>query len=72
MLVLARRAGEEIVINGCIRITVVRIKGNQVRLAISAPRSVCVDRHEVHARRAEFLDEWRLPSPPPLPEATAP
>jgi carbon storage regulator len=52
MLVLTRRAGEEIVIAGCIRITVVAIRGKQVRLGIAAPRSVGVRRQEIRARRA--------------------
>ena len=56
MLVLTRRIGEEIVIGGNIRVTVVAVEGNKVRLGITAPRDIAVDREEVHARRAEFLD----------------
>ena len=56
MLVLTRRIGEEIVIGGNIRVTVVAVEGNKVRLGITAPRDVSVDREEVYARRAEFLD----------------
>ena len=56
MLVLSRRIGEEIVIAGSIRVTVVSIRGEQVRLGIVAPPTVLVDREEVHARRAEFSD----------------
>jgi carbon storage regulator len=59
MLVLTRRLGEEIVIDGDIRVTVVAIKGDQVRLGVSAPKFVTVDREEVHQRRAEFLDPGR-------------
>ncbi len=51
MLVLSRCPGEEIVIDGNIRVTVVEVRGNQVRLGISAPPSVTVDRQEVHDRR---------------------
>ncbi len=54
MLVLTRRLGEEIVINGDIRVTVVLVKGDRVRLGIVAPASIPVDRSEVHERRAEF------------------
>ncbi len=54
MLVLTRRPGESVVIDGGIRITVVAVQGNKVRLGIVAPDSVRVDRQEVHARRAEF------------------
>lgn len=62
MLVLTRRVGEEIVVGGNIRITVVSVKGNRVRIGVTAPESVRVDRKEVHDRRAEFgseLDETR-------------
>jgi carbon storage regulator len=51
MLVLTRRLGEEIVIDGNIRVTVVGVKGDKVRIGISAPDSVVVDRQEVHRRR---------------------
>lgn len=54
MLVLTRRIGEEIVINGDVRVKVVLIKGDRVRLGIIAPDYVAVDRQEVHQRRAEF------------------
>jgi carbon storage regulator len=54
MLVLSRRVGEEIIINDNIRVTVVAVKGDRVRLGIVAPRDVSVDRSEVHARRSQF------------------
>jgi carbon storage regulator len=65
MLVLTRRVGEEIVINGNIRVIVTSVKGDQVRLGIIAPASVPVDRKEVHERRAEFQyeGEWAQPIP---------
>ena len=47
MLVLSRRLGEEIVIDGYIRMTLVEIKGGQVRLGITAPGSVRVLRQEL-------------------------
>jgi carbon storage regulator len=47
MLVLSRRLGEEIVIAGDIRVTVVAVDGNQVRLGIAAPTSVPVARLEL-------------------------
>lgn len=55
MLVLTRRVGETIVIDGDIQVTVVGVKGDRVRLGITAPASVTVDRQEVHERRAEFV-----------------
>jgi carbon storage regulator len=54
MLVLSRRVGEQIVIAGSIRLTIVAVKGDAVRLGIMAPPEVAVDRQEVHERRAEF------------------
>jgi carbon storage regulator len=56
MLVLTRRIGEEIVIGSGIRVTVLGVQGNRVRLGITAPPSVAVDRAEVRQRRAEFTD----------------
>jgi len=51
MLVLTRSVGERLVINdGEIRVSVLEIRGNQVRLGIEAPRHVSVHREEVYAR----------------------
>jgi carbon storage regulator len=47
MLVLSRHTHEQIVINGDIVVTVVRIEGNKVKLGIEAPREITVDRREV-------------------------
>jgi carbon storage regulator len=54
MLVLTRKLGEEIVIDGGIRITIVAVKGDRVRVGITAPPEVRVDREEVHQRVHEF------------------
>ena len=49
MLVLSRRPNEEIIINdGKIRIVVVKISKDQVKLGIDAPKDVTVDRGEIH------------------------
>lgn len=56
MLVLSRRPGEEIVIDDNIRVTVVSVKGDRVRIGVSAPEEVQVDRAEVHQRRMAFID----------------
>jgi carbon storage regulator len=50
MLILSRRVGETVRIGEDIAITVLGVKGNQVRLGITAPRSVAVNRQEVHER----------------------
>lgn len=52
MLVLTRKAGEEIIIDGGIRISISSIKGDRVKVAISAPPHVKVNRSEVAARIA--------------------
>jgi len=51
MLVLTRRVGEEIVIDGDIRITLVDISGDRVRIGIAAPPSIRVDRLEIYELR---------------------
>ena len=48
MLVLTRKRGEVIVINDNIKVTVVEIRGDKVRLAFDAPREVVVHRQEVY------------------------
>jgi carbon storage regulator len=55
MLVLSRRPQEAVVIDGTIRVTVLSIQGNKVRLGITAPPSVRVDREEVHRQVMEFV-----------------
>jgi carbon storage regulator len=57
MLVLSRRVGEQIVIHGNIRVTIVEVKGSSVRIGITAPPSVTVDRKEIHDRRAELTTD---------------
>jgi carbon storage regulator len=56
MLVLTRKPGEVIVIDGGIRVTVVAVKGDRVRIGIAAPPEVRVDREEVHRRVTEFAE----------------
>jgi carbon storage regulator len=51
MLVLTRKLGEQIVINGDICVTIVAIQRDRVRLGIAAPRETIVDRREIHERR---------------------
>lgn len=47
MLVLTRREGESLVIDNDIKVTVLSIKGNQVRIGIDAPESVPIHRQEL-------------------------
>ena len=50
MLILTRRAGETLVIGSSIRVTVVGVRGDQVRIGIDAPKSVRVHRQELYER----------------------
>ena len=50
MLILTRRVGETVVIGDDIEITVLGVKGNQVRIGVKAPRDVAVHREEILER----------------------
>ena len=50
MLILTRRIGETIVIGDNTNITVLGVKGNQVRLGVNAPKEVSVHREEIYQR----------------------
>jgi carbon storage regulator len=63
MLVLTRRLGETIIINDNVRVTVLDVKGDRVRLGIAAPADVLVDRQEVHERRMRFDDPKHVSDP---------
>jgi carbon storage regulator len=51
MLVLTRKSGESVVIDGNIKLTVVQIAPGRVKIGIEAPASVTIDRAEVAARK---------------------
>lgn len=50
MLILTRRIGETVMIGDDVTVTVLRVKGNQVRLGMNAPKTVSVQREEIFNR----------------------
>ena len=54
MLILSRRVGEEIVIDGNVRVRVTKVHGKRVRLAVEAPDSVSIHRGEVRQQFTGF------------------
>ena len=50
MLILTRRVSEKIIIGENVTVTVLSVKGNQVRIGIDAPRDVTVNREEIYQR----------------------
>ncbi|MFP4129106.1 MAG: carbon storage regulator CsrA [Halorhodospira sp.] len=57
MLILTRRVGETLMVGDEISVTVLGVKGNQVRIGVNAPRNVSVHREEIYERIRHEEDE---------------
>ncbi|ARS53313.1 carbon storage regulator CsrA [Kushneria konosiri] len=56
MLILTRRVGETLMVGDEITVTVLGVKGNQVRLGVNAPKNVSVHREEIYQRIQQEKD----------------
>jgi carbon storage regulator len=56
MLILTRRVGEMLKIGDNVDVTILSVKGNQVRIGINAPKEVTVHREEIYSRIKEEQD----------------
>ena len=66
MLILTRRVGEALMIGDSVTVTVLGIKGNQVRIGVDAPKEVGVHREEIYDRIQHEKSDGTLHGPPPV------
>ena len=59
MLILTRKVGESVLIGDDISITVLSVRGNQVKLGVQAPKEVSVHREEIYQRILQSKDEHK-------------
>jgi carbon storage regulator len=63
MLILTRRVGETLMIGNEVTVTVLGVKGNQVRIGVNAPKDVAVHREEIYERIKREEDYLRSEAP---------
>ncbi|HBO6270189.1 carbon storage regulator CsrA [Pseudomonas aeruginosa] len=57
MLILTRRVGETLMVGDDVTVTVLGVKGNQVRIGVNAPKEVAVHRKEIYQRIQKEKDQ---------------
>lgn len=63
MLILTRRVGETLMVGDEVTVTVLGVKGNQVRIGVNAPKEVAVHREEIYKRIQQELNGEVEPQP---------
>jgi carbon storage regulator len=66
MLILTRRVGETVMIGNEVTVTVLGVKGNQVRIGVNAPKDVAVHREEIYERIRREEDRDSRPGVSPV------
>jgi len=68
MLILTRRVGETLMIGDEVTVTVLGVKGNQVRIGVNAPKDIAVHREEIYERIKREQDNTASINTPSQPE----
>ncbi|RUQ37254.1 MAG: carbon storage regulator [Candidatus Competibacteraceae bacterium] len=68
MLILTRRVGETLMIGDEVTVTVLGVKGNQVRIGVNAPKDIAVHREEIYERIKREQDSTASINTPSQPE----
>lgn len=70
MLILTRRVGETLIIGDNVSVTVLGVKGNQVRLGVNAPKDVSVHREEIYLRIQQEKEDAGIPADDSSPQVS--